>query len=180
MPGNDTPLTSNGQALDGVRQCNPFMNQTDGIEMPRWGSFASSAVPVSLFDGATTQLFDPTWWSPAIPRPASSPASSRIRPPVAATFRQAAASAGVGEAAAAVAEAERPVASFVVADAAADGTITGIESQYAGNIASVNAGSPSCSSASIRKTSVSKFPPSCQAWTFCQASESIAVHGSTS
>ena len=61
-----------------------------------------------------------------------------------------------------------------------DGVITGIESLYAGNSASVRAGSPSFSSASIRKTSLSKLPPSCHAWTFCQASESSAVHGSRS
>ena len=35
----------------------------------------------------------------------------------------------------------------------------------------MSAGSPSRSSASIRKTSLSKLPPSCQAWTFCHASE---------
>ena len=67
------------------------MNQTDGIEIPRWGSLARSAPPLELFDGATTQLFDPIWWSPAIPSPPSSPARRRNPSSIEATSRQAAA-----------------------------------------------------------------------------------------
>ena len=44
-----------------VRQWRPFMNQTDGIAIPRCGSFARSAPPDSLFAGAMTQSFEPTW-----------------------------------------------------------------------------------------------------------------------
>jgi len=60
------------------------------------------------------------------------------------------------------------------------GVITGMSAPYAGKSSSVRAGSLSLASASIRKTSVSKLPPSCQAWTFCQAIVSSAVHGSGS
>ena len=59
VPGNDTPATSYGQADETVRQCRPFMYQTDGIDRPRCGSLARRAAPVALFEGATTQLFDP-------------------------------------------------------------------------------------------------------------------------
>jgi hypothetical protein len=60
-PGNDTPVTSYGHPSAILRQCNPFMNQIDGIPMPRCGSLARSAPPDSVNDGARTQLFDPTW-----------------------------------------------------------------------------------------------------------------------
>ena len=40
-------------------QCRPLMYQTDGIEMPRCGSFASSAPPVVDIAGPTTQSFEP-------------------------------------------------------------------------------------------------------------------------
>jgi hypothetical protein len=37
------------------------MYQTEGIPIPRCGSFARSAVFVVVFEGPTTQLFEPTW-----------------------------------------------------------------------------------------------------------------------
>ena len=73
-PGNETPATSYGQAAPTVRQCKPFMYQIDGMDTPRWGSLANSAWPVALFDGATTQSFEPTPWLDARPPPPSRPA----------------------------------------------------------------------------------------------------------
>ena len=72
-PGKETPATSYGQAAPTVRQCSPFMYQIDGIEMPRWGSLASSAPPLTERDGATTQLFEPIPWSEARPAAAVQP-----------------------------------------------------------------------------------------------------------
>jgi hypothetical protein len=91
-PGNETPATLNGQSGLIVRQRSPFMNQTDGIPIPRCGSFARRAAFERVFVGPTTQLFEPTWWSPAIPSAPSSPAISSSRPLAAATSRQAAGS----------------------------------------------------------------------------------------
>src|SRR6185369_4869121 len=79
--GNVTPTTSHGQLSDTTRQCRPFMIQTDGIPKPRCGSLASSGLPLSVFEPATTQLFEPTPWSPARPPPMSKPAIVLIELP---------------------------------------------------------------------------------------------------
>ena len=50
------------------------MYQIDGIEMPRCGSFASSAPPVADMAGPTTQSLEPIPWSEARPAAASNPA----------------------------------------------------------------------------------------------------------
>ena len=39
------------------------MTQTDGMSRPRCGSLARRAWPVALFDGPTTQSFEPIPWS---------------------------------------------------------------------------------------------------------------------
>ena len=113
------------------------MYQTDGIPIPRCGSLARRADFDAVFDGPTTQSFEPIWWSPAIPSAPSSPARARMLPPAAATRRQAAASAGDRTAASAVptgrvaAVAPPPRAAAAVAPAPPEpssplGVITGI------------------------------------------------------
>src|SRR5512141_495929 len=89
-PGKETPATSYGQAVSTTRQCRPFMYQIDGIEIPRCGSLASSAPPVTDIEGATTQLFDPTPWSDARPSASSRPAIRSAACPSPATDCQAA------------------------------------------------------------------------------------------
>ena len=69
MPGNETPATSYGQASLTGAQWSPFMYQIDGIEIPRCGSFASSAPPVVVRPGETTQLFEPMPCMPTSHRP---------------------------------------------------------------------------------------------------------------
>src|SRR6187549_620559 len=117
------------------------MNQTDGMLIPRWGSLARSAPPVSLNDGAITQSFEPTWWSPTSPPPASRPAMARIRWPIVATSRQPASLVSVAVAVRGAGDDAVVAAGKRVA--ASDGVITGIESPYGGNSASVSVGSPS-------------------------------------
>src|ERR1019366_10241927 len=87
-PGKLTPVTSNGQAALTTAQCRPFMIQTDGMLMPRCGSWASRAWPVALFEPATTQLFEPTPWSPTRPWAGSIPADAAIDWPSAASARR--------------------------------------------------------------------------------------------
>ena len=96
-PGNETPATSYGQAVDTVRQCSPLRYQIDGIEMPRCGSFASSAPRLADMAGPTTQSLEPIPWSEARPAAASNPAVWRRPWPRPATACQAAASSGPRE-----------------------------------------------------------------------------------
>ena len=58
------------------------MYQTLGSWTPRWGSFASSAFPVALMAGLTTQLFEPTPGWPRAEAPVSKPASAPIPTPI--------------------------------------------------------------------------------------------------
>ena len=66
-PANENPQTSNGQAAETVRQCRPFWYQMPGMEVPRWGSLASSGLPVVVFEPATTHELEPM----PSPRPSS-------------------------------------------------------------------------------------------------------------
>src|SRR5512143_2134993 len=135
-PGNETPATSYGQAASTVRQCNPFMYQIDGIELPRCGSFASSAPPVTDSDGATTQLFEPIPWSEASPPASSRPATWSAVWPSRATEAQAAACVALSDAtadgatgaeAASLGERPEPVVRFD--PGCPDGVITGAPSR---------------------------------------------------
>src|SRR5664279_876037 len=87
-PGKLTPVTSNGQAALTTAQCRPFMIQTEGMLIPRCGSLASRAWPEALFEAATTQLFEPTPWSPTRPWAGSIPADAAIDWPSAARARR--------------------------------------------------------------------------------------------
>src|SRR5439155_18915186 len=58
-PANVVPATSNGQSLPTVRQCRPIWYHTDGTAGPRCGSSASSGLPVTEREPATTQEFEP-------------------------------------------------------------------------------------------------------------------------
>src|ERR1700690_3497864 len=86
-PGKLTPVTSNGQAALTTWQWRPFMIQTEGMLIPRWGSLASRALPSALLAPDTTQLFEPTPWSPRIPWAGSIPAVAAIDWPSAARGR---------------------------------------------------------------------------------------------
>ena len=61
------------------------MTQIEGMLIPRWGSLASRAWPVALLEGATTQSFEPTPWSPSRPSAGSIPAVAAIDWPSAAS-----------------------------------------------------------------------------------------------
>src|SRR4051794_1121998 len=67
IPAKVKPATSNGHAAETARQCSPVWYQMLGIEVPWWGSFASSGLPVVVLDPATTQELEPM----PSPRPSS-------------------------------------------------------------------------------------------------------------
>ena len=78
-PGTRRRRRRTGRPSLTVRQWRPFMNQTDGIAEPEMRVVGEErACRSRVFDGATTQLFEPTRWSPASPSPPSRPASARI------------------------------------------------------------------------------------------------------
>src|SRR3954469_8398157 len=67
IPAKVKPATSNGHVAETARQCSPVWYQMLGIEVPWWGSFASSGLPVVVLDPATTQELEPM----PSPRPSS-------------------------------------------------------------------------------------------------------------
>ena len=70
-PGKDAmlnPETSNGQALDSTRQCNPTWANIDGIEVDRCGSLPKIAWPLAVPDPAIAQELEPVAPPPALER----------------------------------------------------------------------------------------------------------------
>src|SRR5687767_14583851 len=53
------PETSKRQASETVRQCNPTWANADGMEVAKCGSLDKIALPLSVWDPATTQELEP-------------------------------------------------------------------------------------------------------------------------